>query len=265
MIPPLCSISCVKQIILLPITFLLVILLPADAFSERPFFVTERAVPTKKGIYRFDGGLSFNRVSDSEKNNALIGSIRYGLIHNLEFALEIPYLFVETGGSRLNQQGDTVLDTKVRFIKGRAANPLSIAGQMSIKFPTAGREARLGTTGVVDVGFRAIASKEFTPLTTHINLGYFFIGNPAGGDESNQLRYALGLEFEILKTPLRFIGELFGQSNVDNGLSDDHMAIMGGFSFQAKRKLFIDFSAGFGLAEDAPDYTLSTGASYYFH
>ncbi len=257
--------SCVKQALLLPIALFFIVLLPGYAFSERPFLVTERAVPTKKGTYRFDAGLSFNRVSDNEKNNALIGSIRYGLIHNLEFALEMPYLFVETGGSRLNQQGDATLDTKIRFIKGRAANPLSISGQMSIKFPTAGREARLGTTGVVDVGFRAIASKEFTPLTTHINLGYFFIGNPPGGDESNQLRYALGLEFEVTETPLRFIGEIFGQSNVDNGLSDDHMAMMGGFSFQAKRELFIDFSAGFGLAEDAPDYTLSTGASYYFH
>ncbi len=254
----------VKQTILLTISLFFVVLLPGYAFSERPFLVTERAIPTQKGVYRFDGGLSFDRVSDEEKKNTFIGSIRYGLIHNLEFSLETPYVFLERGGSRLNQLGDTILNTKIRFIKGRAANPLSVAGQMSIKFPTAGREALLRTTGVVDVGFRAIASKEFTPLTTHINLGYFFIGNPAGGDEANQLRYALGVEFEVAETPLNFIGELFGQSNAGSGSSDDQLTAMGGFSFQADRDLTIDFSTGFGISEDAPDYILSGGASYYF-
>jgi len=255
----------VRQIFLLPVALFFIVLFPGYALSERPFLVTERAVPTQRGTYRFEGGLSFSRVSNREKKNAFISRIRYGLIHNLEFALKMPYLFVDKMGSRFNQLGDTILDTKIRFIKGRAANPLSISGQMSIKFPTAGSEAKLGATGVVDVGFRAIASKEFTPLTTHINLGYFFIGNPPGGDKSNQIRYALGLEFEVLETPLKFIGEIFGQSNVESGVSEDQMATMTGFSFQAKRDLFIDFSAGFGLSEDAPDYTLNSGVSYYFH
>ncbi len=240
----------------------LIALTPNPGFAERPFIETETAIPTDRGRYLLESGLIFNRVAADQKQTIFNLGIRYGLIHNLEFNLEIPYIFVSNQGNSKNRPGDLLLKTKVRFLKGRAANPLSVAGQMILKFPTAGRKAEFNTTGVVDVGFRAIASKTFSPLTAHINLGYYFIGNPPGQDLPDQVRYALGLAVEVPDTPLKILGELFGRSNVGSGTSGDPMTAMGGFSIQPTDAFIIDVLAGFGLTKDAPDYIISSGISY---
>lgn len=264
-IPCICSIGRVTKFVLFPFTIFYLILFSAYGFAERPFLVTESAIPTKRGSYRLEGGLSFSRFSANKNDTVFKGNLRYGLIQNLEFDLEVPYLFIETDNNHRNRQGDFLLNTKIRFLKGRAANPLSIAGQMIIKFPTAGRKSDFGTTGVVDVGFRAIASKTFTPLTAHINLGYFFIGNPPNKDLSDRIHYALGLEFELPESPVKMIAEIFGQSDVGSNGTGDLLSSIAGFSFHAQERLIFDISTGFGLASQSPDYVINGGASYFFH
>lgn len=259
----ICSIGCVKRYPFFILFFS--ILFSSYSFAERPFLTTETAIPTKRGTYRLEGGLAFSRLSENEKEAVLKGNLRYGLIHNLEFDLEIPYLFVETGGNNKNRPGDISLNTKIRFLKGRAASPLSVAGQMLIKFPTAGRKDDFKTSGVVDVGFRAIASKSFLPLTAHINLAYFFIGNPPNKVLPDQIRYALGIDFQTEKTPLKFVAELFGREDLESGNSDDQLTAMGGFSIQTQEDLFFDISAGFGLKKNSPDYILNGGATFFLN
>ena len=232
--------------------------------AERPFLATERAVPTERGVYRIEGGLRFDRVSAEKKRTQAGVNVRYGLIQNLEFDLEIPFLFVDDGGNRKNRPGDIRLKTKIRFLKGRAANPLSVAGQMIIKFPTAGENSALETSGVVDVGFLAIASKEFTPVTAHANFGYFFIGNPAGEDRSDQIRLSLGLEVAMENAPFKVIGEVVSRADVGSAPSDDQLIAMGGFSFQTEERIIFDTTAGFSLNDNPPDYILHAGVTYYF-
>lgn len=247
--------------------FLLFISIPTAVFAERPFQVTETAIPTERGTYRVEGGFLFDRSASDKKKTQIGVNLRYGLIQNLEFDLEIPYLFAESNGQKKNKQGDILLNTKIRFIKGRAANPLSIAGQMIIKFPTAGENKVLDTSGVVDVGFLAIASKEFTPVTAHINFGYFFIGNPAGQkDSSDQLRYALALELAIEDaSPIKLLGELYGRANTGSASDDkDVMILAGGFSLKANRTLNLDTTIGYGLNSKSPDYLINMGATYTF-
>ncbi|MFQ5589124.1 MAG: hypothetical protein ACE5F7_09820, partial [Nitrospiria bacterium] len=220
-------------------TLFLLIFLPGQALAERPFLTIETAIPTEKDTYRIESGLVLNRLSARGKKTQLGLNIRYGLIQNLEFDLETPVLFLRGEGKSKNMLGDILLKTKIRFIKGRAANPLSIAGQMVIKFPAAGKEDFkediLKTSGVVDVGFVALASKTFVPATAHINLGYYFIGNPAGKDLSDQVRYALGLESEVEGSPLKLIAELFGQSDTSSSSSTaDTLVLMGGFALRTR-------------------------------
>lgn len=245
---------------------LLFVLIPGRAWAERPFQVTETAVPTEKDTYRLETGLMMNRASAERKRTQVGVNLRYGLIQNLEFDLEMPYLFVESDGRKKNKQGDVLLNTKIRFMKGRAANPLSIAGQMIIKFPTAGENDILETSGVVDVGFLAIASKTFTPVTAHINFGYFFIGNPARQDLSDQIRYAIGLELAFDETPMKLIGELYGRADTSSASdANDVLVLASGFSLQANQSLAFDTTIGYGLNSKSPDYIINIGVTYSFN
>lgn len=243
---------------------LILICIPTEGFAQRPFLATEKAVPTEMKRYVLEAGLTLNRFSSDEKRSALKGTLRYGLIHNLEIALEIPYLFVDSGASEKNNLGDLSLKTKIRFLKGRVANPLSISGQMIIKFPTAGENTLLQTTGVVDVGFLAIASKKIAPVTAHINLGYAFIGNPDNSNRSDQISYSLGLEFDVMDTPLKVITEVFGYNEIEGSDTDDQLNVLSGFSYRASPELSLDAALGIGLIKNAPDYLLNFGMIYFF-
>jgi len=230
--------------------------------AQRPFLATEKAVPIERGTYRLEGGLNYNRISPEQKKTILGLNLRYGLIQNLEFNFEMPFLFVDSLSEDKKRSGDFRLNTKIRFLKGRAANPLSVAGQMIIKFPTAGKSKLLETSGVVDVGFLAIASKEFSPLTTHINLGYFFIGNPAGTNLPDQIRYTLGLEAAMPDARINVIAEITGRADLGSSPSNDQALGLVGFSIQIQEDLVFDTSVGFSLNQNSPDYVINSGLSY---
>lgn len=253
-----------RLFLLFSLSLFLIFISGSVAFAERPFLATERAIPTERGTYRLEAGLNFNRISSDSKKTIVGVNLRYGLIQNLEFDLEIPYLFVDSGSKNKNRPGDILLNTKIRFLKGRAANPLSIAGQMIIKFPTARQSDVLNTSGVVDVGFLAIASKEFSPITTHINLGYLFVGNPAGKDLPDQVRYSLGLEAEMDNAPIKAVGEITGRADLGSSPSNDQSLVLIGFSLQTRRNLIFDTTVGFSLNKNSPDYVINSGATYFF-
>jgi len=238
------------------------LLFPRPLFAQRPFLDTEVAVPIERGRYRLEGGLNFNRFSSDRKSTLLSVNLRYGLIQNLEFNFEMPFLFVDGPEDNKKRAGDFRLNTKIRFLKGRAANPLSVAGLMAIKFPTAGRSKALGTSGVVDVGFLAIASKAFSPVTTHINMGYYFIGNPAGTDLPDQIRYALGLEAAMPEAPIKALAEITGRADLGSSPSNDQALALVGFSIQLQSDLIFDTSVGFSLNRNSPDYVINSGLSY---
>ncbi|WDT75752.1 MAG: transporter [Candidatus Manganitrophus sp.] len=209
-------------------------------------------------------GLVLNRFSSDTRDANLLVDIRYGLIQNLELDILLPYLFREEDGEHENQIGDLLLRAKVRFLKGREANPLSIAGQLFIKVPSAGRDRFFGTTGEPDLGIVAIASKEFTPVTAHINFGYIFIGNPPLGDLPDQILYALGLELQTIEEPLSLIGEISGSTEIGNSASKGILTLLGGVNYKFERAVSADASVGFGLTDDSPDYLVQFGFTYLF-
>jgi len=255
-----------KKGILLILSSLFFILpfITKKAFAERPFLQTERAVPVERGKYKLETGLVLNRLSSDTRNSNLLIDLRYGLIQNLEVDLLLPYLFREEDGEHENQIGDLLLRAKVRFLKGREANPLSISGQLFIKLPTAGRDRFFGTTGEPDIGLLAIASKEFTPVTAHINFGYIFIGNPPLRDLPDQILYALGWELQTNADPLTLVGEISGSTEIGNSASRGILNLLGGMNYKLQERVTADASVGFGLTDDSPDYLFNIGFTYLF-
>ncbi len=244
--------------------FLSSLTFPNTVSAERPFLLSEKAIPVEKGNYRLETGLLFNRFSSDTRDANLAIDIRYGLIQNLELDIQVPYLFREEDGEHENQIGDVLLRAKVRFIKGREANPLSISGQLILKLPTAARDRFFGTSGEPDLGFVAIASKEFTPVTAHINFAYIFIGNPSFGDEPDQIRYALGLELQTIEEPLVLVGEISGSTEIGNSASKGTLILLGGINYKVDQNMSVDSSVGFGLTHDSPDYLVNLGFTYLF-
>ena len=242
-----------KPFVLLAVLFLVH---PIFAFGQPPFLVTESAIPIDKESYQVEGGVQFNRAST--RLTSVSASLRYGLINNLEIAGTLPYLFANDGRRSRNQFGDVLLVTKVRFIKGREANPLSIGGAMQVKVPIGSKSNLTGTTGESDIAFLALASKEIAPYEAHLNVGYAFIGSLP-----DRLNYSLGLEHKEFRPNLSLMGELFGSAN-ESGPSHDNWSGALGASTFLRPQIRLDGALGLGLSHHAPDYILSLRSFYFF-
>jgi len=85
---------------------------------------------------------------------------------------------------------------------------LAIAGE--VKIPTTHNTA-IGT-GEVDYGPTLIASKQFGKLDTHLNLGYFVLGNPSGVKLKNIVTYAAAAVYH-LNDQIDLVGEVIGNTS----------------------------------------------------
>ena len=240
---------------------ILFLFLPAFAFAEAPFLVTESAIPINKESYRAEGGLQFNKAST--QITSLSASLRYGLINNLEITATLPYLFANSTSESNNQFGNIFLAAKVRFIRGREANPLSIGGAMQVNVPFGSRNKLVGTTGKADVGFSVLATKELPPYQAHFNLGYTFIGNPSGGSLPDRLDYSFAVNKRDFFPNISLMGELFGTAE-SSGPSHPLWSGALGASTLVRPDIKIDGALGLGLSNKAPDYILNVRGSYFF-
>jgi len=238
---------------------ILFFVIPAIAFGEAPFLVTESAIPIDKESYQADAGLQFSKANT--QITSLSASLRYGLINNLEIAATLPYLFANSRSQSDNQFGDIFLAAKVRFIKGREANPLSIGGAMQVKVPFGSRDSLVGTTGEADVGFSALATKGIPPYEAHLNLGYTFIGNSPGGIP-DQIHYSLAVNKSNFLPNISLMGELFGTADASGPSHDQWSAALGASTF-VRPNVRIDGAIGVGLSSQPPDYILNARGSYF--
>lgn len=240
---------------------LLSIPFPADAI--RPFLTTETAVPIEHGKSLLLGGFKYERFASNDREYTLQGELRYGLITNLDFEVEVPLLIGDFPDGHETGLGDLRLKTKVRFLKGREANPLSLAGMLDIKFPSASRDKGFGT-GEPDIGLLGIASKEFFPVTVHLNLGYTLVGNPPGQDLRDELKYSLGMELETVLSGLIVVGELSGKTSRKASVSQRRLDLLGGAVVNLAATVSFDFSLILGLINTSPDFGFSSGLAYRF-
>jgi hypothetical protein len=193
--------------------------------------------------------------------------LTYGLLNNLNFKVQAPYVFVSgSGGTR--GVGDVTLRPKILFVKGREANPLSLAGEVVVKFPSCDESGAVSPvpacTGEADLGFMGIATKEFLPLTVHFNLGYTFVGNAPGQAYDNVISYALAFEYETILPAIAVVCELAGETNRDPTVAEDPLTVLLGVVYRVNRRVSLDSSLVTGLTSPSPDYGALLGVSYTF-
>ncbi|HEY4484904.1 MAG TPA: hypothetical protein VI702_01075, partial [Nitrospiria bacterium] len=242
----------------------------APSHAVLPYLASETAVPVERGKSRLDLSFGQERWADlnpEQTRYAIIAELSYGLINNLEFSVQVPYLFNKVEGYR-NEDGlgDLTLKAKIRFIKGREANPVSIAGQVSMKFPSCDDSKALSQdcTGEPDLAVRAIASKEFFPVTVHLNLGYIYVGNPPGVQLDDVFTYSLGLDYLTVADYFHVIGELAGESNrypktgnspLSPGTSSNPLSALVGLMYEIDVDKILTLAGSVGVTNASPDHT----------
>ena len=242
---------------------------PSSLYASRPFLATEKSDPIERGTSQLEMGYQYARFSSADDRQIVLIEMTHGLINNLDFEVEVPTVFAKHGDNSQEGLGNLTLKSKVRFLKGREANPLSLSGQLVIKFPTCDRgNAQIrfldpSCTGETDVGLVGIASKSFTPVTVHLNLGYTFVGNPPGETLDDVFLYDLAFEYDTPLRGLSLVAELMGESN-NNLPGPNPLAFLYGAVYEVVPNLNIDGAISAGLTGGSPDYTLNVGLAYLF-
>lgn len=239
------------------------------ALAYIPYIATESAVPVERGNSRLDLAFGFEKWDTNPRETRYImdTELSYGLINNLEFTVNVPYVVKNVSrGRNRSGLGDLTLKAKIRFIKGRAANPVSISGMIISKFPSCNENKGLtpDCTGEPDMGFKAITSKEFFPVTVHLNLGYLFIGNPPNTDFDDVFSYSIGADLLTQVDFLHVVGEFAGETNRDPDSGSDPLSMLIGVLYELDLQKVVTVAADFGLTKAAPEVGLNFGFRYLF-
>jgi len=251
---------------------LAILFLPVVGWADHPSVIMKSAIPIDKNSYRAEAGIQFSRHSAVEQNRLISFSFLYGLMHNMEIGAELPYLFAtgmphhndndvdQTAPLHSDRLGDLSLLANVRFLKGRGAEPISMAGAIKLKLPTASRNSVTDTTGEADIGLSLIASKEIYPYNLYMNLSHTYTGNPPFTERPDWRNYVLGMEYASARPNLSFTGEIFGEDYT--GVSEDEWSIAGGVSYGILPVMKINSALAIGLSEHAADFGINLHVRY---
>jgi hypothetical protein len=241
--------------------------------AERPFVSAERGPTLDHGVSKLEFGVESARFSSQTTRYTSMTELTYGLLDHLNFEVEAPYFFITGPGGTQGEVGDVTLRPKVLFLKGREANPLFLSGELVVKFPsceetgtagTANSSVNVACTGEADLGLIGIATKEFLPVTVHLNLGYTFVGNPPGQTLDNVISYALAFEYGTILPAIVLVGEVAGETNRDPSVGDNPLTLLVGVMYRVNQRVSVDSSLTAGLTSLSPDYGASLGVSYTF-
>lgn len=159
--------------------------------AQLPFYTDDPAV-TAPGILHFEFFNEYDSLQLQYPNltqNTANYRFNYGLPHDLELDVDIPYLsiFRAVGVPDAMGGGDTNLGIKWNFHKEAPGSRLPALGaSLYVEFPTGDASNQLGS-GLTDVWLNAIAQKSLSDKTRiNGNVGYLFTGNSSTG--------ALGIE-----------------------------------------------------------------------
>ncbi len=235
----------------------------SNAQGERPYFFISPAEPLSQGTARLEGGLRYERFSRVHDLYALESSLFFGVVNNLDFEVSIPYLFLSESTHDDSGVGDVTLRSRLRLIKAREANPLTVSAQLVIKLPSASSSKSLGT-GESDIGINMLASKQFEPLNVHLNVGYLLVGDPPGKNFKNEFHYGLGFDIDTTLQGVLLFTEIGGNTNRDSSAASDPLAVTFGVVAPIGRRTHVDAGLAVGLTSASPSYTASVGASYRF-
>ncbi len=223
----------------------------APACAQLPFYTDDTGV-TERGKWHFEFFNEYDALQlqypNREQNTANF-KLNYGLPHNLELDVDVPYLSIyrADGNPPARGGGDTNLGIKWVFHHESAGSRAPALGaSLYIEFPTGDSSQQLGS-GLTDYWLNMIGQKSLSPKTRVTgNIGFLFAGNTSTGALGTQNTrgqvYTGGLSLLHDFTPRLTLGtELYG-GYADNGnLGRSQFQAMGGGQYALRNGLSFCF------------------------
>ncbi|HUJ79528.1 MAG TPA: transporter [Nitrospiria bacterium] len=249
----------------------------APAWADRPFFVTDRADPVDKGQTRLETGYLYQQFSSSDNLSMLLLELTDGILNDLDFEVEVPVLFLQSGNSGENGLGDVNLKAKARLLHAREGRPVTLSAELTVKLPTCNKD-RLAAfnpscTGKTDLGVTGIASKQFHSVMIHLNVGYTIVGGDAVVPSTTQTRslrdtvsYSLAMEYPVVAvSPLfELEAEIAGHTSADPADSIFPLTGLLAATYTFTHVVEADLEIGTGLTNTAPRLIAGAGATIHF-
>lgn len=238
---------------------LFLVIFPTQVFAARPLS-TDDAGTVQRQHMEVECGFEYADKQDDEYSWST--TLKYGLGEKWDIGAEIPYQYIEvTEGDDIDGISDIVLSSKYRLFDKAEGLP-ALALSFSIKSKTGDEDKGL-STGELDYTINGILTKELDKISTHLNLGYTYVGKPKGENHDDVFSYALALEYTF-NDKLNLVGELTGETNFEGDFDDNPFAALAGFNFAFTEIATFDLGVGWGISGTSSDYTITTGLALSF-
>ena len=154
--------------------------------AQLPFYTDDPAV-TDPRRFHFEFFNEYDVLQlqyPNVRQNTANYKLNYGLPHNLEVDVDVPYLAILRAAASPDAigGGDTNLGIKWEFHKqARGSHVPALGASLYIEFPTGDSHRQLGS-GLTDYWLNTIAQASLSDKTrVNLNLGYLFAGNSSTG------------------------------------------------------------------------------------
>jgi hypothetical protein len=270
--------SPIRVRLLLPLACLLCLCAPLHA--QLPFYTDDTGV-TEPGKWHFEFFNEYDALQlqyPNVRQNTANFKLNYGLPHNFELDVDVPYLTIQrTGGNQPSRgMGDTNLGIKWTFHnESRGSRLPSLGASFYTEFPTGDTSQQLGS-GLADYWLNFIGQKSISNKTRITgNLGVLFAGNTSTGvlglQNTRGQVYTGGLSMlHDLNSRLTLGGELYGGYAVNDSLGKSQLQAMVGGQYALRNGLSFCFGllggryvaspqvgGQIGIAVDFPDLWVS--------
>jgi hypothetical protein len=216
--------------------------------AQLPFYTDDPEV-TEKGKWHFEFFNEFDALQlqyPNVRQNTANYKLNYGLPHNLEIDVDVPYLaiFRAVGSPNATGGGDTNLGVKWKFHK--ESRVPALAASFYVEMPTGDSNKQLGS-GLRDYWLNLIGQKSLSDKTrTNANLGYLFAGNSSTGVLGIQATrghvFTGGLSIlHDFTSRLTLGAEIYGGYSTNQGLGKSQLQAMIGGQYQVRPGLSLDF------------------------
>ena len=231
--------------------------------GQLPFYTDDPGV-TEPYVLHFEfyneyDGLQSSQYPNLDQNTANF-KFNYGLPHNLEFDVDVPYLNISRTRGSLSSAGlgDTNLGLKWHILdSSQGSHGPALATSFYMEFPTGNVQQELGS-GLTDYWLNMIAQEPLGKNTrVTANFGFLFAGNTSTGVIGVQSTrghvYTAGLSLlHDFSNRLTLGAEAYGGLADASGLGKDQLQFLGGGSYRLRGGVSATFGVLGGKYEASP-------------
>ncbi|MBP7653567.1 transporter [Candidatus Dependentiae bacterium] len=184
--------------------------------------------------------------------------IGWGVMHNMEIGVKIPYIFVENND---NGFGDISIYQKFKFIEEAGKTPV-LSGGLELNFPTGSVSGiKQYDNKKLDIKLFASAGKDFPNFRLFGSTGINFLN---AGDNT-AIEYDAGINFSISKK-LKVAAELTGirvSESADFGFKTQSY-FSPGLIFDSEKNLVLKLAVPIGLSSKSGDCGINFSLTHSF-